>query len=97
MLAGGEGGLDVLWLADDGESNDDGLDVLAEEQVVVRLANTRVGRVEIQAGPRLDEGCGLLSGFQGSRVDGLELKQVTLGNGRLVLLEDRAVTGKAGD
>lgn len=97
MLAGGEGGLDVLRLADDGESNDDGLDVLAEEQVMVRLANTRVGRVEIQAGSRLDEGCRLLSGFQGSRVDGLELKQVTLGNGRLVLLEDRAVTGKAGD
>jgi len=39
VLAGGEGGLDILWLADDGESDDDGPDVLAKEQVMVRLAN----------------------------------------------------------
>jgi hypothetical protein len=53
VLAGGEGGLDVGRLGDDGERNDDGLDVAACEELRVGLAG-RVLRVEVRGGAVCD-------------------------------------------
>jgi hypothetical protein len=47
MLARGECGFDVFGLFGDGQGEDHGVDVRAQEQVVVGLAGACIVRVEI--------------------------------------------------
>jgi hypothetical protein len=52
VLAGREGGFDVFGLREDGQRDYNGLDVAAEEEIVVGIARARVvgveGNVDVQ-------------------------------------------------
>lgn len=50
VFASREGRLDEGWLAEDGESNDDGGYVISLKDVLIRLASARIFRVKIRLG-----------------------------------------------
>ena len=47
MLASSERGFDILGLFGNGQSNDHAVDVVAKEEVMIRLANAGVVRVQV--------------------------------------------------
>lgn len=69
MLAGLERGLDVFGLIEDGQGDDDGVDVVAQEEVVVDAAGTCVFGVEVYVAGVFTQ---CLRGFEGARVEGFE-------------------------
>ena len=83
MLPCGQCCLDEFGLCEDGESDDDGLDVFAEEEIVVGFPSTGIVRVEFYVGGGFDG----LGGFEGARVDCFEGEVGSCGDGGLGELE----------
>jgi hypothetical protein len=77
MLAGGERSFDVFGLLGDGQGNDYGVDIGAQEQVVVRLPHAGIVRVEV------DGDAQSLCRGEGARVDGFKGEVGRLGDGGL--------------
>jgi len=70
MFACCERSFDIFRLREDGKGEDDGVDVGAQEEIVVGFARTGVGGVKVDIGAgREGEG---LCGLESARVDGLE-------------------------
>jgi hypothetical protein len=77
MLAGGERSFDVCGLFGYGQGDDHGVDIGAQEQIVVRLPLAGVVRVEV------DSDAQSFCRGEGARVDGFKGEVGGLGHGGL--------------
>jgi hypothetical protein len=83
VLSRGEGSLDVLRLAADGQGDDDSRDIVTGEEVLVGFALAAVGGVQVDAGRVFGDGGEVLGALEGTGEDGLEGEEVCLLNGGL--------------